>query len=290
MLVKFANRRNYRSATVRLVICFLIPCPSIGRTHADEPTASDAATRRESVQRLTTNDGVEFGMWGRIDETAQPTLIVLSGTIDATLTSPYFRQCGNQLARDSGWLCVSIDLPCHGTQQREGESGLASWRTRVEGGEDFVKEFNQRMSGVLDFLVEHGYTDPKQVAACGTSRGGFLALHFAASDAGVGCAAGFAPVTDLAMLSEFQGAEGHPLTKQLSLVNQADKLAGRRVWIGIGDQDQRVSTDAAIHLARQLTIAKSEVELHVFPEPRGHTTPKGAPEMVARWILARANE
>ncbi|MBI2478028.1 MAG: prolyl oligopeptidase family serine peptidase [Planctomycetia bacterium] len=265
-------------------------CLSNRLSRADESAAANSAQHDDIVHTLTTHEGVEFGFWGRIDNTVQPTLIVLSGTIEGTLTNPYFRQCGNQLARESGWLCVSIDLPCHGTQHREGESGLSGWRERVENGDDFVKQFNQRLSGVLDYLIDNGFSDPKRIAVCGTSRGGFLAIHFAASDTRVGYIAGFAPVTDLAMLSEFKGIEDNPLTKQLSAAHQAGKLTGRHVWIGIGDQDQRVSTDAAIQLARQLTIAKCQVELHVFPEPRGHTTPKGAPEMVARWILSVSGE
>jgi dienelactone hydrolase len=255
---------------------------------ADQSAVSEPLQGDDAVRTLSTSDGVKFGLWGRIDDTSQPTLIVLASTVQQTLASAYFRQCGNQLARKSGWLCVSIDLPCHGSRQRDNEiGGLSSWRTRVERGEDFVTAFDQRLSSVLDFLIDNGYTDPQRIAACGTSRGGFLAIHFAASDSRVGCVAGFAPVTDLAMLREFKGVEENALTKQLSLVNQVERLAGRPVWIGIGDQDQRVSTDSAIRLARRLTAAKSKVQLHGFPEPRGHTTPNGAPEMVASWILSQ---
>jgi dipeptidyl aminopeptidase/acylaminoacyl peptidase len=182
---------------------------------------------------------------------------------------------------------VSIDLPCHGSQKREEErGGLAGWRDRVENGENFVTEFNQRLAGVLDYLIAEGHSDPKRIAACGTSRGGFLAIQFAAFDSRVGCVAGFAPVTDLAKLSEFEGIEDNALTQALSLENVAPQLAERFVWIGIGDQDLRVSTDSAIQLARRLTAAKAIVDLHVLPEPRGHTTPKGSPEMVAAWILS----
>lgn len=255
------------------------------------PANSAAAQPPEGLQKLNTTDGVEFGIWGRRADGPQPTLIVLASTIEATLESPYFRQCGNQLANETGWLCVSIDLPCHGTQQHKGETGgLNGWRERVEKGEDFVDGFNNRLAGVLEFLIEQGYSDPKQIAACGTSRGGFLALHFAASDPRVGCVAAFAPVTDLAMLSEFQGIESRELTQQLSLENHAASFEKRPVWIVIGDQDQRVSTDSAIHLARQITAANGVVELHVISEPRGHTTPNGSPEMAAKWMLSIAGK
>ena len=232
---------------------------------------------QEVIRKLTTDRGVEFGIWGRREGRPQPTLIVLGSTIDQTLGSEYYRQCGNQLARGAGWLCVSIDLPCHGKEVREGESaGLSGWRQRAEAGEDFVALFNQRLSAVLDYLIENRYTKAHQIAVCGTSRGGFLAIQFAAADRRVGAAAGFAPVTDLAALNEFRGVEQHSMVQKLSLANQATALADRHVWIGIGDQDQRVSTDRAIELARALTTAKSKAQFHLFPEPRGHTTPKGA--------------
>jgi len=281
-----------RSQRYHVLLCFstlvIAVSFSIASVLAGEPAESKPSKKTEKVQKLKTTNGVEFGIWGRIDNTPQPSLIVLASTVEDTLSDPYFRQCGNQLAGESGWLCVSIDLPCHGSRQRDGEpGGLTGWRSRVENGEDFVKAFNRRLSGVLDHLIRHGYSDPKRVAACGTSRGGFLAVHFAAADKRVSCVAGFAPVTDLGKLREFKGIEDNALAQKLSLANHAANLAKRSVWIVIGDQDQRVSTDAAIGLARQLTAAKCVVELHVMPEPRGHTTPKGAPEMAARWISSR---
>ena len=112
-------------------------------------------------------------------------------------------------------------------------------------------------------------------------------MHFAAHDARVRAAAGFAPVTDLAALSEFCEKQEHPLVRKLSLKNQAEKLAGRPVWIIIGDVDERVGTHHALDVASRLSAlarekkVASNVELHVISEPRGHTTPKGASRIAA---------
>eukprot|EP00913_Durusdinium_trenchii_P028501 g26729.t1 len=249
-----------------------------------------AAPPEQLVRTFKTPDGVEYGLWGKPTEKPAPTLVVLAGTIEGTLGGRTYRQCGNQLAKQ-GYLLVSIDIPCHGKQSIPGQpNGLTGWSHRVGKNENIVDENNARLSKVLDHLIRTGVTDPKRIAACGTSRGGFLAIHFAAADKRVKCAAGFAPVTDLAALSEFRTRAGHPLVKKLSLANQAEKLAGRPVWVIIGDRDDRVGTDKAYEFASRVSAAArkknvpSNVALHILSEPRGHTTPPGGPEMAAKWI------
>ena len=252
--------------------------------------SAHAADVERSVQVIETRSGVQFGIWGDLPATPSPTLIVLAGTIDGTLSSAYFRQAGTALT-DLGYLCVSVDLPCHGEQQRKDEpGGLSGWRHRCEQSDDFVAETNKRLAQVLDHLIEGRHTDAARVAACGTSRGGFLALHFAAYDPRVKCVAAYAPVTELAALSEFRGAEDNALVQSLALSQQAEKLADRKVWVIIGDRDERVGTDRAITLARRITKAAlahghdGRVDLHVVTEPRGHMTPAGAAAQSADWI------
>ncbi len=239
---------------------------------------------------LETTTGVGFALWEHEPHRPAPTLFILANSIECTLGDPYFRQSGNHLAQ-KGYLCVSIDIPGHGKQHRDHEpEGLAGWRYRTDHAENFVSETNRRLSEVLDFLIVTGRTDPTRVAACGTSRGGFLALHFAAFDPRVQCVAAFAPVTELFAVSEFIGAKNSSLVDSLSVSKQADKLALRPVWIIIGDRDDRVGTDQAIALSRTITASalsqglNASVELHVLPEPKGHTTPNGAAEQAAEWI------
>ena len=249
-----------------------------------------AATKSSDLTFMKTTTGVEFGIWGQGDVKPSPTLIVLGNSIEGTIGEPYFRQAGNDLAKE-GFISVSIDIPGHGTQEREGEAkGLAGWRERIDQGEDIVAETNRRLSEVLDYLIAEGISDPDNIAVSGTSRGGFLAMHFTASDPRVKCVAAFAPVTDLIVLREFHGAEGNALMESLSVSEQADKLADRPVWIIMGDRDDRVGTDNAITLARKITASaiaqglNPAVDLLVLAEPKGHTTPAGAAETAAIWI------
>ena len=250
------------------------------------------AESEPKVLLMHTPDGIEFGIWGSTKrERPAPTLIVLATTIENTLNSAYYRHCGNQLAK-RGYLCISINLPCHGDQRVDGEpEGLSGWSHRAARGSDFVAEFNNRLSKVLDHLVKQGISDPEKIAACGTSRGGFLALHAAIHDPRVKCVAGFAPVTDLSVLREFKSTSECQLVREFNLISRAKDLAGRKVWIVIGDQDKRVGTDHAVQLAREISKESrklklpSRVTLHVLPEPRGHTIPDGADRMAADWIF-----
>ena len=194
---------------------------------AASPAMSAERAAEPGLQHFETPDGVTYGLWNHVGDKPAPTLFMLAGTIEGTLERPYYRQCGNELA-ELGYLVVSIDLPCHGTQTTEGEpAGLSGWGQRVGNGEDIVAESNVRLSQVLDHLITIGLTDPSRVAAAGTSRGGFLAIHFAAHDPRVKAVAGFAPVTDLAALSEFRAKQEHALVRKLSLKNQAERTAPR---------------------------------------------------------------
>lgn len=242
------------------------------------------------AQVLTTKTGLRYGIWPEKPGKPAPTLFIFASSIEDTLNNEYFRQCGNQLAKQ-GYLCVTVELPCHGKEVRDGEpAGIDGWRHRIEKGENVVAEATGRFSQVLDDLIESKLTDTEKVAACGTSRGGFMAVQFAAADPRVKAAAAFAPVTDLMALREFTSIKDRQLVDQLSLKQQADKLAGRAVWLIIGDRDDRVSTDESITFCRAVTAASLKqqkpalVDLHVVSEPQGHTTPKGAAELAARWI------
>ena len=144
--------------------------------------AQDVNTSKYATRYFITTAGVEFGMWGGNGETAPaPTLFILSGTIDEALGNDYFRQCGTELAIQNGWLCVSLDLPGHGKLKTSAnETGLGSWASAARRKEDFVASSNKRRQDVLVYLIQNNLTDTSRIFVAGTSRGGFLALQFAA--------------------------------------------------------------------------------------------------------------
>jgi dienelactone hydrolase len=259
---------------------------------------ADPATPAPGPQAaiLTTPSGVRYGIWPAKPALPAPTLFIFASSIEETLNTVYFRQAGNLLAA-KGYLCVSVDLPCHGREVRPGEAaGLVGWRRRCEAGENFVEDAVTRFRAVLDALIANGLTDANKVAACGTSRGGFMAMHFAARDPRVHCVAAFAPCTDLTILREFQGMEKRDLVDSLSMQNTAKRLAGHRLWLITGDRDERVGTDLTIAFARQVTAESLSaklpalVDLHVLSEPRGHSVPAGVADEAAEWIYRNVEQ
>ncbi len=279
-------RTRARSLLTRVMALLMLVAAA---SRAAEPAPAED-TRQAEIR--TTSSGIRYGLWPARPSSPAPTLFILASTIEETLHSDYFRQCGNALAAQ-GWLCVSIDLPSHGQHAAPGQpSGLAGWRALCEKGEDFVDASSRRLSAVLEALIADGLTDAGRVAACGTSRGGFLALHFAAADPRVKAVATFGQLTDMTMLREFQGIPSRDLASKLALQHQTSRLAGRAIWMVIGDRDERVDTDLAIAFARGVTRESlkagldARVELHVLPEPRGHAIPAGSADRAAAWILS----
>jgi dienelactone hydrolase len=237
---------------------------------------------------------VRFGLLGEKKAKPAPTLFVFATALEGMQGDSYYTAIVRLLA-PHGFLGVALDPPCHGADAKKDEPGeLNGWRARLEKGNDLVGTFTARASAVLDYLIKEGYTDTERVAVCGTSRGGFLAYHFAAADRRVKAAAGFSPVTNLLALREFAGLEKHEPTQKLSVVRHADRLAGRAVWVSIGNNDERVSTDDAIAFARRVVAASAAsmkgekraipVELVVGPSV-GHSAIAQENELAAAWLL-----
>lgn len=269
-----------RSAPVAALVVMLVACHSV----------AVAAPKAEEVKMMKTSDGVEFGVWGGTPDKPSPTLILLSGLIPDSFTKTNFLRAAEILG-PKGYLCVSIELPSHGSFAKKGYSNLVGWGKRAAEGDDFVAEFNERMKKVIDHLIEKKMTDPEKIIANGTSRGGFLAVRYAAFDKRVKGAVAYAPVTDLRKLKEFDVAKDVKLVDEMSLAAHVPELVGRPVLIFIGDRDDRVDTDSAIAFARQLSAAAqkadvpSQVEIHVLSEPRGHSLPPGVERFAAEWIV-----
>ena len=248
--------------------------------------------QKEKIQILQTAGGVRFGLLGSKGETPAPTLFILAGSLEDALGNDDYAKVGRLLLK-KGFVCVSVDIPCHGKDHKGTKpAGLTGWRSRLENGDDLLLPFTKNVSAVLDHLIKEGITDARRVAICGTSRGGFMAVHAAAAEPRIRCVAAFAPVTDLLALREFTGMEKNAPTRDLDLRKHADKLAGRSLWLCIGNNDQRVGTDQAIAFTRKMVAASqakkkpADVQLHVM-DTVGHRIHASAHEEAAAWFAVR---
>lgn len=258
--------------------------------------AMDQSVPSPTITYLKTDDGISFGLWGGTRGKMVPVMFILSATIEESLGDVYFRQCGDHYGKEEEWLCVSIDLPFHGKLKESGRpEALDGWADASSKGEDFVTRNNQRLRSVLDYLIGKGWVDTANVTVCGTSRGGYLALQYAATDPRVKTVTAFAPVTDLLKLREFTGLDEQQLLPTMKLSHHLTALAQKNIWMVIGDQDTRVDTHAALSFMNDLLIererqaSKAKMEFNVMYEPKGHTTPKGSVERAIAWLSEITN-
>jgi dienelactone hydrolase len=215
---------------------------------------------------------------------------MLQGSIDSAIKEPLYTETARILSRD-GFLGIVVDAPAHGVDARPQEPAeIAAWNERVGRGEDLLGEFLARVRAVVDSLAKRGEIDVSRLAVAGTSRGGFLAFHVAAADPRFRCVGAISPVTDLMQLREFHDCIRPEKARALSVTELAPRLAGRPVWLSIGNSDDRVGTDAAIAAARRL-VAESlaqgrgaPVDLTVHSVP-GHRSSLRDHELLAAWIL-----
>lgn len=253
------------SRTARLALLLILT----STTSALSPAfAQETKPTFPPMRSLKTADGTRFGIFSEKPAAPAATLFIFASSIDEMGNDParYYTQTGRDLAKE-GWVYVVLDIPCHGDDRKEGEpAALQGWAHRVKAGQDLMGPFVKRCSAVLDHLIAEGYTDPHRVAASGTSRGGFCALHFAAGEPRVRAVTGVAPVTNPRALSEFAGVTEEQ-AKSINIDSLTDRLAGRIVWLSIGNDDGRVSTDDCVRLARKLVAAtrKLKPEMKVAP-------------------------
>jgi dienelactone hydrolase len=265
----------------------------LGAIIATVAQAADAVVQMD-MQR--TPDNIRFGLIGGQQGIAAPTLFVVAMSMEEMQREPVFTDVARLLAKKR-WMSVVIEPPCHGEDRQADEpEGLAGWRYRLEHGGVVVQAFQAKARAVLAHVIAQGRADPSRLAICGTSRGGFLAFHFAAVEPRIKAVAAISPLTDLLALREFSGTAADSAAAKLALTHIAPQLIGRPVWLSIGNDDQRVDTDRAIAFTRAIVYASARqskhpdptipVELIVAPS-RGHRKIDQAHEMLATWLATQ---
>lgn len=191
----------------------------------------------------------------------------------------------------AGHYVLTFDLPNHGERANQYGEGLHGICAAMTAGQDALATCMVDGKTVIDACLARGIGTSGHIVTWGTSRNGYFAIRLAAEDARIQGAVGLAPVTDWRALTEFGPMRNTPQLAAAALDHWAARLAGRPVFMAIGNHDDRVGTDCCVRFALRLFEAEqprypvtSLHELHVVPQ-KGHTLSDEWRTAGAQWLL-----
>jgi len=191
------------------------------------------------------------------DRLAAEPLLLLFFSADRMSSLPDGRYgAPGRLFIEQGHRVASFDLPAHGERVDRHGSGISGLAARVAAGEKPFDLFVAEGRAVIDACIRRGLAGEGRVVVAGVSRGGYCALRLAAADTRVAAVAALAPATDWAEVTEFTAWKHDPAVMALALPRFADQLAGRRIYVAIGNHDLRTGTDACTRFV--LAVAEAE--------------------------------
>jgi pimeloyl-ACP methyl ester carboxylesterase len=185
---------------------------------------------------------------------------------------------------ENGHRVASFDLPAHGERVGRHGSGIAGFAAMVAAGEDPFAMLVADGRAVIDECIRRGLASEGNVVVAGVSRGGYCALRLAAADSRISAVAGLSPVTDWREIDEFERIKDTPAVGNLALERFARDLAGRRVYVAIGNRDTRVGTHACTRFVLALLKEESrlggpsQIRYHIADDSRGHA-------LAGRWRI-----
>ena len=194
----------------------------------------------------------------------------------------------------AGHRAASFDLPAHGERVDDRGAGIDGMCARFLAGDDPFVQFAQDGTAVIDRLIERGEATADRIVLAGTSRAGYCSLRLAAADRRVAAVAAFAPVTDWRVLREFAAVRERDDVARLALEHHAQGLAGRAVYVAIGNHDLRVGTDACARFVLRLAEVegtpegKSRLQFLIVDDSEGHSLDNRWRERGAQFLLDAA--
>lgn len=194
---------------------------------------------------------------------------------------------------EAGHRVASFDLPAHGERIDRHGSGIEGLCARLIAGADPFAEFVADGRSVIDECIRRGLGEAGRIVVCGVSRAGYCAVRLAAADTRTSAAAALAPVTDWRELREFAGVRERPEVAALALTHFAGELSGRRLYVAIGNNDTRVSTNACTRFVlavgeeeSRLSLRQSRLHYVIADDSPGHALAAKWRQEGARFLLA----
>jgi len=208
---------------------------------------------------------------------ARPTLLLTFGMTRHSALTEQPHHLPARIFTEAGHCAISFDLPNHGERIDAFGEGIGGMCAAFLAGHDPFARFVSDGRAVIDACGRLGIPGSDRIVACGVSRAAYCALRLAAADRRILAVAGLAPVTDWRALNEFGAVRDRPEIAALALDHWAAKLAGRAVFLSIGNADGRVGSGCCARLALRILEeearrghASSAIELHVVPS-EGHS-------------------
>ena len=218
-------------------------------------------------------------------------VLVLAGKREQAFTDPEGHGMAAHMFTAAGHYAASIDLPGYGEQVDEFGAGIRSMCAAFVGGNDPFERLVSQAKAVIGACLELGIGGDGRTATLGVSRGAYYALRLTAEDERIGGVAGIAPVTDWRFLREFAKVRERRDVAALALTNWAPRLAGRPLYLAIGNHDHRVGSHACVNLAHAILECEepeaegtSHLNLHVVDTP-GHALDRDWRERGVRLLL-----
>jgi len=201
---------------------------------------------------------------------AEPALVFTFGMTRYSALTEDPHHLPARVFTEAGHYALSFDLPNHGGRIDAFGEGIGGMCAALLAERDPFARFVSDGRATIDACRRLGIPGSERVVACGVSRAAYCALRLAAADPRIRAVAGLAPVTDWRALSEFAAVKERPEIKALALDNWAAELAGRAVFLAIGNADARVGSNCCVRLALRILeeearrdVAPSLLELHV---------------------------
>lgn len=219
-----------------------------------------------------------------------PTVIYFALSIQESLATDPFNQPAVYL-QNFPVRILSLHVPAHGPNLNT-LNAMNVWAQDIQAGRDLISPFIDQCIYAINTLIERKLILREKIGLMGLSRGGFIAAHLAIKFPQIRAIVGFAPLTSLLYIREFNTLNS-PLAQALNLHNHLAQLCDKTIRFYIGNRDTRVGTDECYAFVRGLAdkafeqgLRTSPIELMISPSigHMGHGTSKEIFIDGAHWL------
>lgn len=245
-----------------------------------------------SLEILQLTPDIHVGHFGPPKENGPlPAVIYFGLSLEESLTIDPFNQPVVYLQNFSVRI-LSLNLPAHGPNLNALDA-MYVWAKEISSGKDIISPFIDQCVYAINTLIERKLILREKIGVMGLSRGGFIAAHLAIKFPHLRAIVGFAPMTTLASIKEFNNQDQSPLVQALNLQNHLTGLYDKTMRFYIGNRDTRVSTDECYALVHKLADTAFEqglrsppIEMIISPSigHMGHGTSKDTFIDGAHWL------